>query len=76
MFSVRYNGTKSDFSPDPRPQESAVPGELVKAAFPIDLNNAQDEKRLSGTSVIMQVKLNNEEIARFANALHEYAIKD
>lgn len=33
VFSVRYNGTQSNFSPDPWSQEIPIPGELVKAAF-------------------------------------------
>lgn len=33
VLSVRYNGTKSNFSPDHWSQEIPVPGGLVKAAF-------------------------------------------
>ncbi|KAL2783374.1 hypothetical protein BJX66DRAFT_318598 [Aspergillus keveii] len=66
-FSCRYNGQRSDFSPYPGNDKFAVPGEVIKAAYPPDLNNNLLEKRLSGTSAATAM------LAGIAGLVIEYA---
>ncbi|CEL04893.1 hypothetical protein ASPCAL06017 [Aspergillus calidoustus] len=65
-FSCKYNGQMSGFSPYPVSDKFAVPGEVIKAAFPPDLNNQFLEKRLSGTSATTAI------IAGIAGLVIEY----